>query len=256
MVASDENRNDKLAWSSIAFLGLSTVIVVAAIYFAGPKYLFQTALKLLPSHPGWNWVFGWALLVCLIAVVASPIWSAVSVLTGLMFGLHLGTAINFSALYIAVVVSTFLGMTVLQEPIRRWLDSGSFPLAQRAFRSLEEAHDSFQFLVLFRFLLMPIWMRNYAPATLRVPMWKLLLSALPHTLWVSFILASLGTSLQDLEDVFTQDSQFKLSNIKWQDFAVFIVACLATVCVSLYSYKKYNELMNDESAPLLRSKDP
>lgn len=210
----------------------------------------------------------------------------------------MGTAINFSALYIAVVVSTFLGMTVslgensfqlvwsffhcfnietaccrlndliagvsfrlpaaarLQEPIRRWLDSGSFPLAQRAFRSLEEAHDSLQFLVLFRFLLMPIWMRNYAPATLRVPMWKLLLSALPHTLWVSFILASLGTSLQDLEDVFIQDSEFKLSNIKWQDFAVFIVACLATVFVSLYSYKKYNELMNDESAPLLRSKDP
>lgn len=140
----------------------------------------------------------------------------------------------------------------LQEPVRGWLDSGNFPLAQRAFHCLETADDSLQILILFRFLLMPIWMRNYGPATLRIPMWKLLVSALPHTLWVSFIFASLGTSLQDVDELFTHGSDFKLADAKWQNFAIFLVAFLTAVLVSLYSYKKYNELMNNETTPLLQ----
>lgn len=208
------------------------------------------------------------------------------------WGLKAGTAINFIALYIGVVVSLLLGKTVslgqiwwtihkfyfydsrvrwpwiwtsycirnhwacylfkrLQEPVRQWLDSGNFPLAQRALQCLEEADDSFQILILFRFLLMPIWMRNYAPSTLRFPLWKLLVSAIPHTLWASFVLASLGTSLQDVEEVFTHDSHFKLSNVKWQNIAMFIVSCLTAVLISLYSYKKYSELTSGESTPLL-----
>ena len=140
----------------------------------------------------------------------------------------------------------------LQEPVRGWLDSGNFPLTQRAFHCLETADDSLQILILFRFLLMPIWMRNYGPATLRIPMWKLLVSALPHTLWVSFIFASLGTSLQDVDELFTHGSDFKLADAKWQNFAIFLVAFLTAVLVSLYSYKKYNELMNNETTPLLQ----
>lgn len=209
------------------------------------------------------------------------------------WGLKAGTAINFIALYIGVVVSLLLGKTVslgqiwwtihkfcfcdsrvrwpwiwtsyciknhwacylfvkrLQEPVRQWLDSGNFPLAQRALQCLEEADDSFQILILFRFLLVPIWMRNYAPSTLRFPLWKLLVSAIPHTLWASFVLASLGTSLQDVEEVFTHDSHFKLSNVKWQNIAMFIVSCLTAVLISLYSYKKYSELTSGESTPLL-----
>lgn len=34
----------------------------------------------------------------------------------------------------------------------------------------------------FRFLFIPIWLRNYAPTTLQVETWKLLVAALPHSL--------------------------------------------------------------------------
>jgi len=250
MVASDD-QSHKAVCGGFLILFAIVMILLATMYLANHTGLLVDGLKLLPDNPGWDWFFGWTILLAANTTLGLPIWSALFIVSGLVFGLKAGTAINFIALYIGVVVSLLLGKTVLQEPVRQWLDSGNFPLAQRALQCLEEADDSFQILILFRFLLMPIWMRNYAPSTLRFPLWKLLVSAIPHTLWASFVLASLGTSLQDVEEVFTHDSHFKLSNVKWQNIAMFIVSCLTAVLISLYSYKKYSELTSGESTPLL-----
>lgn len=143
----------------------------------------------------------------------------------------------------------------LQEPVRRWLDSGHFPAAQQAFKCLEEADDSLQFLVLFRFLIIPIWMKNYAPATLRIPVWKILAAAFPHTIWISFLYSALGASLQDAEDLLTHGSEFKLSDLKWQHTLLFISAAVASLLISLYSYRKYSEATSEERTHLLR-KEP
>ena len=138
----------------------------------------------------------------------------------------------------------------LQEPIRGWLDEGNFPTAKKALQVLEEADDSMQFQILFRFLFIPIWLRNYAPATLHIPVWKLLLAAIPHTLWVSFIFASLGLSLQDANDMVNHGGEIKLWDAKWQHLLMFAVSAVMSLLLSWYSYKKYAEMMSGEGKPL------
>ena len=64
-------------------------------------------------------------------------------------------------------------------------------------------------------------------------------------------------SLQDVDELFHHGTGFDLSHAKWQNFAMFIVAFVTAILISLYSYKKYNELMSDEVTPLLQgTKDP
>ena len=114
---------------------------------------------------------------------------------------------------------------------------------------LEEADDSIQFQILFRFLFIPIWLRNYGPATLHIPVWKLLLAAIPHTLWVSFIMASLGLSLQDANDLVNHGEEIKLWDAKWQHLLMFAVSAVMSLLLSWYSYRKYAEIMNGEGKP-------
>ena len=141
----------------------------------------------------------------------------------------------------------------LQEPIRGWLDEGNFPTAKRALQVLEDDDDSLEFQVLFRFLFIPIWLRNYGPATLHIPVWKLLLAAVPHTLWVSFIMASLGLSLQDANDLVNQGEEIRIWDAKWQHLAMFLVSCVMSLLMSWYSYRKYAEMMAGEGKPFSES---
>lgn len=139
----------------------------------------------------------------------------------------------------------------LQEPVRRWLEDSNFSTAQRALRCIEEADDSLVFLILFRFLMLPIWLRNYGPASLDIPIWKLLVAALPHCAWISLMFASLGMSLQDAEEMLSS-GHLRLWDAEWQNVLMFIVSLATSLLISLYSYRKYRDLMSDEGAHLLK----
>jgi len=89
MAASDEDqRNSKLACGGVLVLvgGIVMVAVAGTIYWIGPERFFETVLAFLPDHPGSKWAFGWTLFLCANSVLGMPIWSAVCVLTGFLFG--------------------------------------------------------------------------------------------------------------------------------------------------------------------------
>ena len=89
MAASDEDqRNNKLVCGGLLALvgGTVTVALAGTIYWIGPERFFETFLALLPDHPGSKWAFGWTLFLCANFVLGMPIWSALCVLTGFLFG--------------------------------------------------------------------------------------------------------------------------------------------------------------------------
>mmetsp|Transcript_130682 Transcript_130682/g.310020 ORF Transcript_130682/g.310020 Transcript_130682/m.310020 type:complete len:257 (+) Transcript_130682:59-829(+) len=251
----EENR--ACQYASILACVATAAVASIIVYAVGPTTLLAEALRMLPDDPGWGWFIGWALVLLISIVLMLPMWQAVCIASGLMFGLGYGTALNFLALYGAAAVSTLLGETLLREPIRRWLAEyeATFPGPMKALKCLERAEDSLEVLILFRFLFIPIWLRNYAPTTLQVETWKLLVAALPHSLWVSFIFASLGVSLQDAEQMFNHGAEFQLYDMKWQHILMFAVSCLTSLLISLYAYRKYVEMTSDEAEHLVR-KEP
>jgi len=249
-VWSHETRARAFQYVSILIFVASLLVGAAFVYWVGPSYLIQQALITLPDDPGWGWFAGWGLLLMVAVVFFFPLWQAIMAASGLMFGLFWGSALNFVGLYAASLICLVLGRTLLQEPIRTWLEEGYFPTARHALQVLEEADDSTQFLVLFRFLYIPIWFRNYAPATLHIPLWKLLVTAIPHTFWVSFMFASLGLSLQDANNMVSHGEKFEIWDAKWQHIAMFVVSSFMALLLSWYAYRKYAEVMHDEGKPL------
>ncbi|CAE6971312.1 unnamed protein product [Symbiodinium sp. CCMP2592] len=246
---SHETRERTFQYVSVLVCLAIAVVAAVLVYWIGPTHLIGEVLLLLPDKPGCGWFAAWAFLLLATVVFMVPLWQAICVASGLMFGLCGGTALNFLALYVAAVICALLGRFLLQEPIRGWLDEGNFPTAKKALQVLEEADDSLEFQILFRFLFIPIWLRNYGPATFHIPLWKLLVAAVPHTLWVSFIMASLGVSLQDANDLVNEGEELKIWDAKWQHLLMFVVSCVMSLLLSWYSYRKYTDMMNGEGKP-------
>eukprot|EP00931_Biecheleriopsis_adriatica_P054590 TRINITY_DN32137_c0_g1_i2.p1 TRINITY_DN32137_c0_g1~~TRINITY_DN32137_c0_g1_i2.p1 ORF type:complete len:273 (+),score=42.56 TRINITY_DN32137_c0_g1_i2:125-943(+) len=245
----------RVQYAAIAVCVAISLLSAVVVYMLGPLTLLQSALQLLPEDPSSAWSVAWGLVLTVATVIMLPLWHALCVASGLMFNLALGTAVNFCGLMVGNVLSMILGRTLLQEPVRAWLEETNRPILRRAFLIMEDSEDSFRLLVMFRFLLIPIGLRNYGCATLKVDLWKLVVASVPHTLWIALACASLGASLKDVgELVREEEEEVPAHSRHWQHFAMFGVALVFMLCFSLYAYKVFQDHAQEESKPLAAEK--
>ena len=89
MVASDEDQSHKAVCGGFLILFAIVMTMLATIYLANHAGFLVDALKLLPDNPGWDWFFGWTILLAANTILGLPIWSALFVVSGLVFGQRL-----------------------------------------------------------------------------------------------------------------------------------------------------------------------
>eukprot|EP00440_Ansanella_granifera_P005744 gb/GFBE01006232.1/.p1 GENE.gb/GFBE01006232.1/~~gb/GFBE01006232.1/.p1 ORF type:complete len:276 (+),score=40.41 gb/GFBE01006232.1/:1-828(+) len=238
----------------VAFVGIG-IASAAAIYAVGPTYLMTQVLLLLPKEPDWVWFVTWSLGLLLYLVATGPFWQMVMVASGLVFGLYHGSVINFIGTFGGAVVSMVLGRTLLQEPIRRLVDEevedGRWSVVRKWLRVLEDSDETLKLQMLFRFLYIPIAIRNYGPGTLNIPMWKLIVSSVPHCLWISVMFASLGSSMKSVSDIVHSGGEFELSNMNWQHTLMFGVSFAISTLFAVYAGKVYMEQSSAEGDALV-----
>lgn len=80
----EENRACQYA-SILACVGTAAVASII-VYAVGPTTLLAEALRMLPDDPGWGWFIGWALVLLISIVLMLPMWQALCIASGLMFG--------------------------------------------------------------------------------------------------------------------------------------------------------------------------
>jgi len=212
----------------------------------GPTDLLRYLLRLVPKDPGWDVFAIMAGVISVSIVFILPIWPPMCLASGLIFGLVWGSILNFIAILIAALVSLWLGRVLFREPVRRMIIDGNYSQVRRIMLVLEDSNSSLQFLVLFRFLWIPMGIRNYGPATLDVDWWKLALACIPHSIWISIMFASLGASFKDLADLLRDDKEFKLSALKWQQLLLFAASSSVSIVLCLYAQRKYSEHLAQE----------
>jgi hypothetical protein len=222
------------------------VATAAAMLFAGPNRIIRHLVLHLPAHPGWSWYLGHGAATALSIVLVTPIWPAMCMLSGLVFGLPAGLALNFVVVVGGAVFSIVLGRSFLQAPIRGYFASGDFPWVQRWMRALERDDDSLMFQVLFRFLFIPFFVRNYAPAILKVPLWRPVAATLPHSAWVSFLFASFGASFAGPAQLLKEGKSIDFHSPHWQQIIALWVSFLITSMLGCYLLAKYAQLKIDE----------
>lgn len=250
---AEEERNRTCTTLCVCITILA--LLVGACFYFGPLKLLRLALHLLPKNPGWGWYIAWGTLNLLSIVTMLPIWPPMCIAAGFMFGFVYGTVLNFYSIYGASVISIVLGQSVLQEPVRQWLHAADFKQVNKMLKALEESEESLKFMILFRFLYIPLFIRNYGPATLRIPFWKLAVSCIPHSVWVAIIFCTLGLSLKDASDILQSSGEFSLSDMKWQNVAIFAVSAVMSALLSYYAYIRYKEHCDCEEAEPLVNKD-
>lgn len=247
--ADETDEADDQPRMAKCFAATACLVLVAcavAVGVVGPSTALHHLLVLLPKHPGWGWYLAWGSLMLVSIVCLLPIWVPMSVISGLLFGLGYGTLLNFCAVYGAALVSMALGRTLVREPVRRWLASADYPFVRRVLKILEDADESLKLQILFRFLFIPIFIRNYAPSTLRIPFWKLAVSCVPHSLWVAVLFCTMGLSLKDASDALAKGEEFTLATMRWQNVSLLCVSTVMSAILSIYAVQKYNEYAGPE----------
>jgi len=247
--ADDDDKSSTSCGAQHVALALClgcTLAAATGMVAYGPTDLIRYFLRLVPKDPGWD-VF--AIMVGLISVsivFILPIWPPLCLASGLIFGLVWGSILNCIAILLAAWVSLWLGRVLFREPVRRMIIDGNYSQVRRIMLVLEDSDSSLQFLILFRFLWIPMGIRNYGPATLDVDWWKLALACIPHSIWISIMFASLGASFKDLADLLRDDKEFSLKSLKWQQLLLFAGSGSVSIILCFYAQRKYSEHLERE----------
>mmetsp|Transcript_72783 Transcript_72783/g.236393 ORF Transcript_72783/g.236393 Transcript_72783/m.236393 type:complete len:274 (+) Transcript_72783:100-921(+) len=209
-------------------------------FLIGPSRLLQIVLLyIVPDKPDWKY----AILICagvaVLMVVPIPIIFMIMFVPGMVFGFGIGMVILFCGLLVGVSTAFCIGRWAFQDAIRDCVQQGDYEKAKLALKILETDEDSFRLLVLFRFLMMPFFAKNFGVVILRIPLWKLILSAVPHHLWVAFVFASLGAVFKDSADLLRKGGTTDWNNLKWQNVAGPIAGVIGSVLIGVIAYRIY-----------------
>jgi len=254
---SEEDAADAAGTCAGAFCCVLVFVGVGlSILLYGPNEALRHMLNLLPERPGWGWFVGLGVATSVSIVMLMPIWPPLCMTAGLVFGMQWGAALNFVSITSAAVVSICLGRWVLQEPIRHMLERGDYPRVRRMMLVLEDRDSSLKFQVLFRFLFIPMFLRNYGPAALRVPFWKLCAGTLPHSAWISFLFASLGATFKDAAELIKNGHEVSFEDMRWQQGVLLLVSIAVMIALSWYAMRKYNEALDSDEARGLQEPRP
>lgn len=235
----------------LCFLALGAVII-----WYGPNKLLREMLLVIPRDPGWDWYCGMCIVTCIAIVCLTPIWPPLCMAAGMIFGFSWGTLSNFIAIWSAAMISICIGRSVLKEPVQRCVAKGDWKRTRIMMMVMEDEESSIKFMALFRFLIIPMFLRNYGPSTLEIPLWKLGVAAIPHSLWISILFASLGATFQDTAELIRDGKEADSSSLHWQQMAIFCVAFLVAILLSIYAYMKYAERMEVEEAKEIAKEPP
>jgi len=242
-----------VALSVIAFSLCFIVCVGTALYYNWEslfKYLFET-LEANKEHTVLQAAVINTLLV-IVVVCCLPGPGILLILDGFFFGFGKGLALGLTAEFTAYLISIFLARTWLKATIREWLTTHT---TLRELVLICEEDPSGKFLVLMRFLAVPVWAKNYTIGVLEIEGLKILWVFLPGAaFWVAKFVY-IGYKSRQMAEAMSKGDQGKIME-KFSGMELIGVGVSATVMILLtamgwYEYNARRAALNaDETTPL------
>jgi len=248
----DEKNRSRCILSSPTGMGLAVFVAVMFVFIAlvlwvGPDRALRAVVEfLVPAKPSVIHAIVMAVCIVVCAVLPLPILFLFLLVPGLVFGFWLGVLIIFPSLLAGACVSFLIGRYFAQKAIRGCIERGEYPKASRMLHVLESEEDSLKFLVLFRFLPIPMFIKNYGPAVLRIPFWKLAVSAIPHCFWSAVLFSSLGAVFQGTAEVMREGNKLDWKTLRWQQALIFLASLFAMIAMAVYAWRIYSRKTAEE----------
>lgn len=247
-------------FSPLSWCGIVSLAGVIAVCIGGvathPLQAIRFVLRFIPADPGpaWSVVLCLVTIGCIVCMV--PVWVPLCMVAGLIFGIPVGAAHNFVALWTGSTLSVVIGRYFFREPIRERLFDGDFPTSRRLLLILEDENHSLGYQICFRFLTIPLFVRNYGPSILDIPLWKICLGCVPHAIWVSVLFASLGDTFRSVAMLLREGHDVSADNIKWQSLLIFILSASVTMLLSTYLYMQFMKKLREEDSQVILQDTP
>mmetsp|Transcript_40205 Transcript_40205/g.96354 ORF Transcript_40205/g.96354 Transcript_40205/m.96354 type:complete len:282 (+) Transcript_40205:81-926(+) len=226
-------------------------LVIGSFLAAGIFILvvgFDKTIDLLvefASNPHWS--VAWILCIgCFLSIICFlPLWPPIFILLAFVYGFWKGFGMALAIMVSAAIASFFLGRFILQSRAREWLVTGS-PAAEKLCVIVERS--PYWYLLLFRFLYIPLWFRNYIPGLLTVSIWPFLVSVCAHSPWICFVFAYIGSTAKDAATAVHNTHggivEF-LQAMDWISLALFSVSFAALILFGAYGTYEYTKAMNE-----------
>jgi uncharacterized membrane protein YdjX (TVP38/TMEM64 family) len=235
------------------FLALFAISLFVLFLWVGPVAVFSFMLSYIPKNPGLTD----AVILCAVIVVSivlcTPFWPPLMIVSAMVFGFWKGFLLDFCAMVIGAVLSYLIGKWLLKEPVRDYIQSSDHEGLRRMVSVVEEEGNSFKFTFLFRFLFIPIWIRNYVPSVLNVVFWHFLLSVVCHSVFICVNFALAGSAAKDMAEIIAQEKN-PWAEMEPKEMITFAVSLTASLLLSLLAYREYSMRLaeEDEAVPLLK----
>lgn len=180
-------------------------------------------------------VINTVLVIMIVCCLPGPAFCII--LDGFFFGFVKGFILGFIAETIGYIICICLARSCLKSRIRQWMLSSD--VLHEVLLVFEE-DSSGKFLVLFRFISLPVWIKNYAVGMLELQWLKTILIFLPAETFYCGIFSYIGSKSYVIADAIRKgDTQKAMSSFSGVEVVIVCVSVVGFLLIILFGWREY-----------------
>jgi uncharacterized membrane protein YdjX (TVP38/TMEM64 family) len=238
------------------FLVLIIVPPVVVFGVIGTRRVARLFIKAAPTAPTiWN-AIGFYLVNTTIIVTALPVWVLACMCVGFVFGFWIGFAINYATIITGSMICFFIGRYVATDTIRRWL----FKRRETGLITRIIEQNDFKFLVLFRFMPLPLCVKNYAPSTIKVNPLMFMLSVMIASGMYTPIYTFIGATTKGIATLYAEQKEnpeeggaTNLLHVGGIQIIIVAIALLSTATITVLGYIEWKKVQKENEGSSLNA---
>lgn len=177
-----------------------------------------------------------------LTVCCLPGGAIVLIVAGFLLKFQVAFCVNLLSELLGLLLSLLVGRTCLAGQLRRWVMQSRY---MREAIEVCEQDASGRFLVLFRFLTIPGWVKNYTLAEMEISIIMCVLTSVPAVCFFAAMFAYIGTKshdvAKDLHEGETPKNAFSAEELLCM--AVGLGACALMVYLGKQAYNKRHDAL-------------
>lgn len=240
MVDADDEKPESNKWPQfyLSLLALVCVVCCAGFFIYSWENFMGALFGIIEdsnSKMTQALVINGMLVLMIVCCLPGPAFCII--LDGFFFGFVKGFALGFVAEFIGYLICICLARTCFKTRIRQMMME-SAPL--REVLLVCEEDSTGKFLVLFRFISLPVWLKNYTIGLLDLEWLQTVLIFIPAEVFYSGIFAYIGSKGRLIADALRKgDSGKAVHAFSGVEVAIVGVSVLCVLLVILFGWYEY-----------------
>lgn len=262
------NSDEKLEWSWTYQVVLPVALFLLFVVCAGfliyanwtelVDLLFES-IEAAEYKVAQALVINTLLVIMIVCCLPGP--GLMVMLDGFFFGFVRGFVLGFIAELIGYLICILLARTCFKAKIRRWITET--PWLHEIFMVCEEDTTG-KFLVLFRFVSLPVWAKNYTIGMLDISWQEAVLVFIPAETFYCGIFVYIGSRSYLVADAIRKgNTQKAMDSFSGIEFGIVFVSVLVVLLMIVFGWSEYSsrraaivEGRRGEASPLTESIEP